>query len=317
MNEFELSRRQAVGLVGGALMAATALGPAAAASASRPIGIALYSLREPLEADLPATLRRLRKIGYRTVEVVSLYGRTVSELRGEFDRAGLTCPSVQFLPSVSLSSGVPSLADVPRAAAFARDLGARNVVCAAIPHGPAANLTVGSPAFLDHIVKEARSKSLSDWQRMAADFEHLGERFAAEGLRFGFHNHNLELGELSTGERPLEILMRETDPAHVAFELDVGWVMAAGLDPVDLLKQGKGRISQVHLKDIAPTRPNTSLQMEPADMGEGGGDWPAIFSEIGQQPAIENLYIEREPPFSRQPLDIITDAYSFVRRFWR
>lgn len=316
MKQIELSRRHALQCIGGGLLAATMLAPASAASGYRPIGIQLYPLAELLKADLTATLRRLRRIGYQTVELGDAYGLTAPQLRAELDRAGLQCASVHLLPSSSLSPGVPSLADIPRAAAFVRGMGADMVVCPTIPFSAPSQLTVGSPVFLDYLLREARSKSQSDWQRMAYQFNRWGEGFAAEGLRFGFHNHNIELGQLPGGRLPLDILIRETDPALVSFELDIGWVMAAGLDPVRLLKDGKGRISQIHLKDIAPTRPNNSLQLKTADIGKGIGNWKAIFAELRDQPGIANVYIEREPPFDRSAFATVRDAYNFVRHYW-
>src|SRR3546814_15880226 len=68
-----------------------------------------------------------------------------------------------------------------------------------------------------------------------------------------------------------------TDPALVAFEIDTGWVAAAGHDPIASLKRYTGRFRLIHMKDIASeTVPNYAFKQMPAIPGQGVLDCTAL-----------------------------------------
>ena len=90
------------------------------------------------------------------------------------------------------------------------------------------------------------------WKRVA---ELLNERAAAlrpYGIRLGFHNHNVEFVPIGK-TNGWEILASASDPALVTFEADIGFLAAAGIDPVAFLRRYSGRIRQLHIKDIKAT----------------------------------------------------------------
>src|SRR3546814_4387350 len=73
-------------------------------------------------------------------------------------------------------------------------------------------------------------------------------------------------------------LVEHTDPALVAFEIDTGWVAAAGHDPIATLKRYPGRFRLIHMKDIASeTVPNYAFKQMPAIPGQGVLDWTALL----------------------------------------
>src|SRR5262245_5447874 len=102
----------------------------------------------------------------------------------------------------------------------------------------------------------AQQMTLGDWQRTAQFLNEKGAILKATGIRLGYHNHNPDFAPIqkTTG---FEVLMRETQPDLVSFEMDAGWVAAAGVDPAALLRKHVHRFYQMHVKDIrATTRTN-------------------------------------------------------------
>lgn len=82
----------------------------------------------------------------------------------------------------------------------------------------------------------------------AARLNELGEACSREGLMVTYHNHTQEFGSYG-GKRIIDILMEETNPEQVGFELDAGWCAAAGVDPIAFVKEKSGRIRLIHIKE--------------------------------------------------------------------
>src|SRR3546814_10532471 len=99
-----------------------------------------------------------------------------------------------------------------------------------------------------------------DWKRYAETLNKTAAALKPHGLRIAHHNHNLEFNPVgdTTG---FDLIVEHTDPALVAFEIDTGWVAAAGHDPIATLKRYPGRFRLIHMKDIASeTVPNYAFK---------------------------------------------------------
>jgi sugar phosphate isomerase/epimerase len=141
-----------------------------------------------------------------------------------------------------------------------------------------------------------------DWKRIADLLNRLGERLRAAGVQFFYHNHNAEFRPIGK-TTPLDILMRNTNPRLVCFELDVGWVAAAGLDPIAVIRKYPGRFRLMHVKDIdAGTKANFAFQMVPATVGAGTIDWPRLIP-AARAAGITEFFVEQEPPFPGPRID--------------
>lgn len=120
-------------------------------------------------------------------------------------------------------------------------------------------------------------------ERTARRITTLSEELAAYGLDLSYHNHDHEfrsLGPDADGEAAFDRLLDRTAD-HVGIELDVGWAVAAGADPVELLERVSGRVDLVHFKDT-----KTAV---PVGLGDGHVDLDrciAAASEIGAEWAI-------------------------------
>lgn len=81
-------------------------------------------------------------------------------------------------------------------------------------------------------------------------YNQAGTRLAAEGITLCYHNHEHEFRTAFNGVYALDILAEHTDPAAVAFELDIAWITFGGADPVEVLRRMAGRVPAVHVKDL-------------------------------------------------------------------
>jgi sugar phosphate isomerase/epimerase len=100
--------------------------------------------------------------------------------------------------------------------------------------------------------------TVDDWKKNIDTFNKIGDLCKKSGLTFGYHNHNLEFRKI--GEVvPYDLLLKETDPALVSMEMDIGWVVAGGADPVAYLTKYPARYSAVHIKDLKSPAFPTSM----------------------------------------------------------
>jgi sugar phosphate isomerase/epimerase len=240
------------------------------------VGIQMYTVRTQGRADLPGTLGQLAKIGFKEVEWWGAYpGFNPAQIKGLLDQNGITAPSVHI--------GIPR-EEAGWAPVFdaARTLGHEYIIAASPPFSP---------------------KTTDDWKRLGAAFNAAGKKVHDAGFRFGFHNHT-EGMKLVDGVRPFEVMLAETDPAIVSFELDIHWAYAGGADAIDLISRYPRRFRMVHVKDSmgAP-------KFDQADVGKGTYPWAKIF-DATDKAGVEHYFIEHDSPadamvFAKQSYDYL------------
>jgi sugar phosphate isomerase/epimerase len=273
---------------------------------SLPIGLQLYTLGDAPGRDLEGVLARVAAIGYRTIELPEFYGRTPAELGSALDAVGLRCTSLHQMLSPAPDFG--QIADAARVIGFDR------VIAPIFAFPPGASLRPEAPGETpqDMIAQIAQKMSAGDWSRQAELLNRSGEALKREGLRVGYHNHNVEFAPQPDGSAGFEILLRETDPSLVTFEMDVGWIAAAGRDPVELLRGHPGRFELMHVKDIkATTQPNFALRQDPAEVGSGMLDWRRILP-AAHAAGVRRFFVEQEPPFTRDRLESVTMSFDYL-----
>jgi sugar phosphate isomerase/epimerase len=234
-----------------------------------PLGLELYSVRDVLPKDYAGTLTKVAALGYREVEAAGFFGHSAADVKAAMASAGLHCVSAHH----SMDELSTKLDEV---IAFHKVLGAQYIVCAYPGHkNPPAK--GGERTFV-----------LEDWHWNAEQFNRIGAKVKAAGLRFGYHNHTPEFVVVD-GVTPYDELMKLTDPALVTFEMDCGWVIVGGGDPVALLHKYPNRISMLHVKDFQPgVNPPHAAQL-----GHGRIDYGPIFA-AAKKGEIKHYFVEQE-----------------------
>lgn len=245
--------------------------PLQAASLAVPLGLQLYSVRDLLPTDYDGTLAKIAASGYREVEAAGFYGRSAAQVKQSMQAAGLHCVSAHY----SYANLAPDLDTVIR---YGQDLGLEYIVCSS----PGVKNPSGTHTPL----------TLDDWRWNADQFNQIGQKVKAAGLKFGYHNHFMEF-RAQNGVLPYDELLRLTDPATVTLEMDCGWVVVGGANPVDYLKRYPTRFSMLHIKDFKSITPGGSPEPVPTELGRGTIDYKPIFAAASRA-HIRHIFVEQE-----------------------
>ncbi|MFC3688669.1 sugar phosphate isomerase/epimerase family protein [Aquipuribacter hungaricus] len=272
-------------------------GPGAADCAGRSIpaskiSIQLFSYASWSRAvGTEQVLAELEEIGYRNVEPFggSYEGRDAETWRALLKEYGLKQPS---------SHGSVATATFGTTLDFAKTVGQKYV---------------GSGGFPAPSIARDGSSSYADVIATAEAMDALGEQSVKNGTGklFG-HNHQWEFTTLvtnpETGETTTawEVLVQNTDPRWVTFQLDVFWAADAGADVVALLEEYGGRIELLHIKDGDLAGDARGI---PSDVGEGELDWDAILGAA--QGHVKYYVVERDgapadAEFARDSFEFLT-----------
>jgi sugar phosphate isomerase/epimerase len=209
----------------------------------------LYSSRKFMPWD--GVLKTLASLGYTQVEGIDGVYEDPAGFRALLDAEGLTMPSGHF--------SVPVLeAELPPTLAIARTLGIERIYA---PFLPAAD----------------RPTDRDGWTAFAKRLSTIGERLRAAGLKFGWHNHEFEFVRLADGTTPMQVILDTA--TDLDWEADIAWIIRGGGDPAVWIKRYGGRITAVHVKDIAPAGGKTDEDGW-ADVGQGTVAWAKLVPAL-------------------------------------
>lgn len=191
------------------------------------IGIQLYTLRNQISKDAAGTLKKVAEAGYKQVE---LYGfpKADAMIAGARD-AGLAIHSSHFEWDSVVNPKDAAMSDFSRIVEEAKKIGLSHLV---IPY-----------------LQDGNRKTLDDYKKVAENANKAADIADQAGIRLSYHNHNFEFEPKEGGKSGYDIFIENFSP-KMMFEIDVFWVKAAGIEPVELIKKLSGRVSQLHLKDL-------------------------------------------------------------------
>lgn len=252
---------------------ATAADAGTGKSFQGPVGLQLYSLRAQFAANgVPKTLDSVKGFGIRYAELAGTYNLKPEQLTKLLADRGIKAVSGHF-PYKRFKEDPESVA------AEAKALGLEFAGCAWADH----------KAPLD----ERQTREI------AAVFNRAGAVLAKHGLKFFYHNHGFEFHKFGD-ETLMDLLMRETDPKLVSFQMDVLWTVFPGQDPAKLLAKYPGRWSLMHLKDLKKGVATGSLAgktdvTNDVVLGTGQMKWTEILP-AARKAGVKYYFIEDESP---------------------
>ena len=280
-------------LVGAAALAAAgSCGNLASAQRRVPLGLQLYTVRADLAKDYEGTMKKLKDIGIRHVQAnLTMAGKTSADQRKLYDSMGFVWESIH-------AGGDGLRANLQATIDEAKGAGIKNITCS-FPLYPVDRAQIMAGPTVD------------DWKRNADAFNKAGAACKAAGMSFAYHNHNIEFRKI--GEvLPYDLLLRETDPALVQMEMDIGWVTAAGADPVAYLTKYPTRYHSLHIKDLKDTGiPNNNMKMISAIIGKGIIDWKPVLA-AAHKTKLERAFLEIEEPYDPSALEMVKQSFDFM-----
>jgi len=244
----------------------------AASKPSKKTGLALYTIRDAMRENAVAALAAAEEIGYDWVEAADhsdgkFYGLKPKEFGKLVKKSGMT-------PVSSHSALRPG--NYEQMIDDAAEAGMQYIMLPSLP--------------------DEWSGTIDGYQRAADFFNKAGERCKKAGIRFGFHNHQVEFMEIN-GRVPYDVLLELTDPKLVTFEIDLAWITAAGKDPVAYFRKYPGRFEVWHLKDLTPEKQDATL-------GEGIIDFKPILAE-SRTAGMKYWFLEQDHCRTHTPMESI------------
>jgi len=221
--------------------------------------------------------RRLSAMGYRNVEPFTLSGLSASDYRALLDKYGLKASARH------VDVGTPeNPTDLDQILADNKVLGIKYFGSGATPIFP----------LIYH--------SEAEWVNYAHYLDALGERARKAGQTLMVHNHNVEFEETFGGRTVYDILMAETDPRNVVFQLDLYWAvngLGSQQGVVDLVERLGNRVQLFHVKDMGAGPFPGPIEI----VGEGIIDFPSIFKAAGG--STKYYVVEHDPRFGDPTFD--------------
>lgn len=251
-----------------------------ASETGKEIGIQLYTLRNLVEEDFEGTLRKLARIGYKTIEAAGynngkFYGFEPQTYRRKLEDLGL-------IPLSSHSSVSPE--NIQKTIVDTLKAGMQYLVLPFIP--------------------QEKRQSLDDYKRLADELNKMGMMCKKAGLIFGYHNHDFEFHK-KDNQVPFDLLLENTDPDYVTMELDIYWMRFARKDPIDYFERYPGRFSLWHVKDMAD-----SPDKQTTEIGSGVIGFPTLFASA-EQAGLKHYFVEQET-FTIDPIQSVAQSFNYL-----
>lgn len=232
-----------------------------------PIGLVLYTVRRQMDKDPEGTLKRVAATGYENVEIDA---KNLAQYTPLLRRTGLTVPAVHLVFGQVKTGWEHEIERV-------KGQGVKYMVV----------------AFID----APDRKSLEDYKKVAQLFNKAGEQCRRAGMQLCYHNHNFEFAKLDGG-MGYDVLLKETDPKLVKFELDCFWMTHAGHDPVEYMHKYPGRFPSLHIKDLKKGIPSSTGFDNPngnpfTEVGKGVIDWKRNFV-AAKEGGLKQYFVEQD-----------------------
>ncbi|WP_430426886.1 sugar phosphate isomerase/epimerase family protein [Maribacter litoralis] len=264
----------------GLLSAATLIIPqlSMASTKNSKYGVQLYSFRDGMLKNPKKTLEMIASLGFKEIESAGsnkgyYYGLSPTEM-------AKTCQAL----GMSLTSGHVHLDDkFERTMADAVASGQEYLICSSLP---------------------TEGQTIDNYKKVAEQFNKAGEACRQHGLKFGYHNHEYEF-ETENGEVLYDVLMDNTEKELVHMELDLGWVVVAGKEPLHYFKKYPGRFPLWHLKDM------DMHEKESTEFGKGVLDVPLML-ELKELSGVQHIYIEQEE-YASSPFESMQHNMNYLR----
>lgn len=279
------------------------------------IGVQLFTIPSLVDKDLKGTLSTLSQIGYKEIEFFGPYPFSAEATKKEW---------VGIKKMLKLENEAFYGFSVEETSQILKD----NNLTAPSVHADIVSMRVQMNKLLDglaplnskYVVLPALTdpnerKDENDYKKLADEFNGFGEQMSKYNMKFVYHNHGFEHTKYDT-DMGLDVLIKNTNPDYVQFELDIFWMKAAGIDPISYLRKYPNRFKLMHLKDASVKfrfsgdggSPEQWMEGFPkmSDPGDGVFDIKSIIKE-GQKSGVEHFYLERD--LAPEPMVTLNNSF--------
>ncbi|MDG2124735.1 MAG: sugar phosphate isomerase/epimerase [Verrucomicrobiales bacterium] len=255
------------------------------------IGIQLYTLRNEIGKDVGATIKAVVDAGYVQGE---MYGfPNCDPMIQAAKDSGLALHSSHFEWDSVVSPKDEGMSDFMKTLEKANEVGLSHLV---VP-------------YLHGNTRE----TLDDYKKLAGNFNKAAVMAKDAGVTLAYHNHAFEFEPKEGGKTGFDVFTEEFGE-EMKFELDVFWVKVGGVAPVKLMKKLKGRVSQLHLKDLKRGMQLPNFGSVPADAFQELGDGMIKMEPIIKAAAkvgVAHCHVEQDQ--SPDPIASIKQSMGYLK----
>lgn len=242
-------------------------------------GIQLYTFRREMTADPRGTLKVIADLGIKQIESAAsnkglYYGLKPAEMKQICKDLGMTVRSGHCSINGNWQNTIEQAAEA----------GQEYLICSSMP---------------------INGQTVDNYKRVAERFNQAGEECKKMGVKFGYHNHDMEFA-IDNGEVLYDVMLKNTDPKLVYMEMDLGWVVAAGKDPFHYFKTYGPRFPLWHLKDMV----KEGKGYHSTEFGNGSLDVVGILKHA-KDSGLKYFFIEQEE-YPVSPLESMKINMAFL-----
>ncbi|MES2875709.1 MAG: sugar phosphate isomerase/epimerase [Bacteroidota bacterium] len=252
------------------------------------VGLQLYTLRNLISKDVRGVIAKIADIGFKEVETYGFspaggfWGLKPKEFKSLMKSHGIKSPSGHYN--------------------FEPYLGANNM------DSLKANIEAAQELDQKYLtvpyLSEPLRKNLDSYKSLAGKLNEAAVQARQAGLQLVYHNHDFEFINFN-GTTGFDILLRETDPQDLKFELDIYWAVKAGKDPVALFEQNPGRYVMWHVKDM------DKADKSYTEVGSGSINYSQIFAKY-KQSGMKHYFVEQDV-IKIDPYESITRSFQHLK----
>jgi len=239
------------------------------------LGVQLWSLRSEFQKNPEEAFRKVKGLGYDYVETAGNYGWSVEKWKEMLAETGLKVIGAHLGAADDLFKRLET--EIP----FQTAIGNHNYGVPSMP---------------------AEKQNAEGFKATAATLNKIADKLKSSGGVVYYHNHAFEF-EKHGGKTGYEILIEETDPSKVFFQVDTFWVERMKYKAVPTLTKYASRILMVHAKEIVlETNKDTTI-------GKGDIDFPGVVSlaKAKKWP----LIVEYE---GENPLPVVKESAAYLSK---
>ncbi len=245
-------------------------------------GLQLYSLRDDLPKDPKGILKQVASFGYKQIEGYEgpqglFWGMSNTDFKKYMDDLGMEY----------ITSHCNIDKDFERKAAEAGAIGMKYLICPS----------------------RGSYKTVDDFKKVADDFNKKGDICKKNGIRFAYHNHEYSFKEVD-GQFPQDIMMMNTDPSLVDYEMDIYWVVTGNQDPITWLNKYPDRFILGHVKDRIKGATERGAS---CILGTGSIDFPKII-KVAKEKGMKYFIVEHERYDNSTPLKCVQADAEYMKK---
>jgi len=246
------------------------------------VGIQLYSVRKEMMSDPTGTLNKLGQIGYQEIESAqsekeNYYGLAPKEMQKILKDQGMILRSGHTHIDKNWQKSIDEAAEAKQ----------EYIICSVLPF---------------------TGQTIENYQKSADMFNQAGEQCKKSGILFGYHNHESEFDTVD-GQVLYDVLLNRAQPDLVHMEMDLGWVIAAGKDPLVYFKKYPGRFPLWHLKDM------NVAEKKSVEFGKGSVDIIGLMNSA-KLAGMKYYFVEQEE-YSVNAFESMEYDYNWLVKNWK